>query len=122
MRLQQQFTYGNLGPVTSYIPYLIQKIKHNIGTLFNLQCSSYNCIVYYYLTLSFTPLILFYLDIWCEYPAKNAVCDFWCFSVTNMGQLQIMNVLNSHGLLESEWIIEAAKMEQILMEVVDSAQ
>lgn len=33
-----------------------------------------------------------------------------------------MNVLNSHGLLESEWIIEAAKMEQIFMEVVDSAQ
>ncbi|CAL6091570.1 ABC_transporter family protein [Hexamita inflata] len=61
-------------------------------------------------------------ELRCEYPTKNAVCDFWCFSVTNMGQLQIMNVLNSHGLLESEWIIEAAKMEQIFMEVVDSAQ
>ncbi|CAL6083951.1 ABC_transporter family protein [Hexamita inflata] len=61
-------------------------------------------------------------ELRCEYPAKNAVCDFWCFSVTNMGQLQIMNVLNSHGLLESEWIVEAAKMEQIFMEVVDSAQ
>ncbi|CAL6012759.1 ABC_transporter family protein [Hexamita inflata] len=61
-------------------------------------------------------------ELRCEQPTKNAVCDFWCFSVTNMGQLQIMNVLNSHGLLESEWIIEAAKMEQIFMEVVDSAQ
>ncbi|CAL5979569.1 ABC_transporter family protein [Hexamita inflata] len=61
-------------------------------------------------------------ELRCEYPVKNAVCDFWCFTVTNMGQLQIMNVLNSHGLLESEWIIEAAKMEQIFMEVVDSAQ
>ncbi|CAL6012651.1 ABC_transporter family protein [Hexamita inflata] len=61
-------------------------------------------------------------ELRCEYPTKNAVCDFWCFSVTNVSQLQIMNVLNSHGLLESEWIIEAAKMEQIFMEVVDSAQ
>ncbi|CAL5979643.1 ABC_transporter family protein [Hexamita inflata] len=61
-------------------------------------------------------------ELRCEYPVKNAMCDFWRFTITNVGQLQIMNVLNSHELLESEWIIEAAKMEQIFMGVVDSAQ
>ncbi|CAL5987553.1 ABC_transporter family protein [Hexamita inflata] len=50
-------------------------------------------------------------ELQCTYPVKNAVCDFWCFTITNMDQLQIIIIFNIIFIL---YCVIISKIQNIL--------
>ena len=53
----------------------------------------------------------------------NKMCDVWTLELARgVSQNDVMDVLEKDQLLESEWNVEAIRMEHVFMDLVEEAE